>query len=502
MRNVLRAVADHIAVRNGDIGSGDQAYLTMGDLTGNKRNALELAKAVAPALASGGSAPGQPLADLADALRDRILRSPYWQEMFTRLQAIDAPDTVPGSPAWKLLREARERGAAIDHVQNVVQGVNESLVNVRDTLTTAIGDNAAAISSEVELRTTADTAILNSVKEFITSVGQSFAGVEQKITLRTNNENALAEAINTIWARVGANEGLIQSGEQIAVNPVGSVVTKFDQLQAVVRKQADDLGNTIESAAIIREDLKVSNTAIDGLKGKWGVKVDLDGYVAGVSLNAGVDPQGRSESMFIVLSDIFAVGAPGKPTVVPFAIDATTGLVAIDGNLVATGTISAKQLSAYSVQRDKLALKVVGGAQIDDLAVDTLKLANQSVTTMEQFNDVIYGKTPGSNNGSKYFNSSFYMAHPGDAYIITVSQFFSNSPNADWSQVEVTCDGMAVGSGIERKASSVQAPNVIIGKVTLSAGWKTVQVKNQWANIELDNTVVNTTSVVVFRAYK
>lgn len=499
---VVRALADGVAVRNGDIGNGDQAFLTLAGLRDNRPKALEVAKAIAGPLAQQIGSHSE-LSAMADSLRDRILKSPTWLSMFSRLETITAPDSVPGSAAYMLLREAKARGAAIARVESAVQTTNESLATTRETLTAAIGDAAAAISEERTVRTTVNDAFAEQLRLMIAATGESFAGVQEQLTLRTNNDNALAEAINTIWARVGSNEALVQSGTKIAVNGTGSTATKFDQLQATVTGVTGDLAGALQSVAAIRQDLTVTNSNVTGLAGKWSIKIDLNGYVSGVALNSGVTPEGVKESMFIVAADVFAIGAPGKPAVVPFAIDARTGLVSINGSLIATGTVGAAQLMANSVQRGHLALKVVGGAQIDDLAVDTLKLANQSVTTMEQFNDWISGIGGGPNNaGNKYSNFDFYMAHPGDAYVIVTSQFFSQYHKDDYTKVTVTV-GDQTFPYIERWGETAAAPpNVIIGKASLSRGWQTVSVRNEYAELSPVNQVVNTTSIVVFRAYK
>ena len=47
VRAVLRAMADNQAVRAGEVGSGDQAYLTMADIKGDAGLADRLAAALA-----------------------------------------------------------------------------------------------------------------------------------------------------------------------------------------------------------------------------------------------------------------------------------------------------------------------------------------------------------------------------------------------------------------------------------------------------------------------
>ena len=529
-RDALTAVVDNIAVRNGEIGDGEQAFLTTGDLTDGGYKAEKVANAMARALANSADKSGSPMFSLADKLRDRIIASPEWQSLFQRIGLLDAPDTTPGSLAYQMLAEARRRGAAITTVTEAIQKesesrasevklitaalddnaaaiktVSEAVVTVDeaiarriDTLASAVGDNAAAIQDEAETRADEVSAQANRITTLVSETKDSIGGIESKLSTKTNNDNALVEAVNTIWAKVGSVNALVKSGDEIAVNQTGSVITKFDQLQAVV---TDPVTGLVDKSAALRQEFNVTNSRIDGMRGTWSMKLDLNGYVSGMSLNATTNTEGVSRSNVLFNVDTFAVGAPGRPYEVPFAIDARTGLVGIRGDLVVRGSITSYQLAAQSVERDKLALKVIGGAQIDDLAVDTLKLANQSVTTMEQFTDWISGRANENNTGSKYFTSSFYMAHPGDAYLICTSQFWSTSPSADWTTATVDVDGGQVGS-IERWDASVQSPNVIIGKVALGRGWHTVTVFNQWKNLEPMNQWVNTTAVIVFRAYK
>jgi len=64
------------------------------------------------------------------------------------------------------------------------------------------------------------------------------------------------------------------------------------------------------------------------------VKTDVNGHISGYGLyNTG------TTSSFIVVADKFGIAAPGSPDKIPFTVDAQTGLVGIDGNLVVTGSI-------------------------------------------------------------------------------------------------------------------------------------------------------------------
>jgi hypothetical protein len=376
IRQVLTAIADGLAVRNGDVGNGDQAFLTVGDLTSDTSKARAVANALAEPLASGMNQPGTPAFNLANQLIDRILGLPEWQSLFARISLLDGPDGALGSVANLLLNEARKRGASITEVQTKIQNESESRAEDVKTITAALGDNAAAIQEEARARVKDGESTAEKITNLATSTGKSITGINDALTVKTNSDNALASAINTIWGKVGSNTALVQSGTQIVTNNVGGVATKFDQLQATV---TDPVTGLVKTYATLRDDFKVTNDKVNGMSGTWSVKLDLNGYVSGLSLNAVADPSGNQRSNMLFNVDTFAIGAPGHPEAVPFAIDAKTGLVSIKGNLVAEGSITGRQIAAVSVDRSKIALKAIGGAQIDDLAVDTLKIAGNSV---------------------------------------------------------------------------------------------------------------------------
>lgn len=380
-RAAVRAIADQLAVRNGDLGNGDQAFLTLADLSSNPKRAAALASALAAPIAAGVSKPGDPLQTVADQLQDSILGSAAWQEMYARIALIDAPDSQPGSVAWQLVQEAQQRGAAITTVQQSIQSVSQSLATTTTTLTAALNTNAAAIQTESTTRTTQNTAMAQQLSTVIASTAGNTAAMTTEVTARTNNDNALVQAINTMWARVGTNTALVQSGTTITVNNVGSQLTKLDTLQATVTNPVTGL--VAQSAALQQQQTLTANT-VSGMAGKWSVKLDLNGYISGVSLNSGVTTGGVAESSFIVSASTFAIGNPGTPTVVPFALDTKTGLLSLRGSLLATGTVQASALAAKTITA---ASGVIGdaaitNANIQNAAVGTLTVAGNAITFM------------------------------------------------------------------------------------------------------------------------
>ena len=122
--------------------------------------------------------------------------------------------------------------------------------------------------------------------------------------------------------------------------------------------------------------IQTQATSIDGLNAQYTVKVDAGGQVAGFGLASEPSAAGPNTSNFVVLADKFAVGAPGKTAQYPFIIDTATNKVAINGELVVTGSISGNALATNSVDADKLAANSVTA---DKIAVNSLSAINANM---------------------------------------------------------------------------------------------------------------------------
>ena len=83
---------------------------------------------------------------------------------------------------------------------------------------------------------------------------------------------------------------------------------------------------------------------VDALTGKWYVKIDSNGKVAGISLY-----NDSKESDFTVVVDKFKVCKTDGTNVTPvFVVDSETGDVVIDGDLIANGSITGDKINAAS----------------------------------------------------------------------------------------------------------------------------------------------------------
>ncbi len=110
---------------------------------------------------------------------------------------------------------------------------------------------------------------------------------------------------------------------------------------------------------------------IDAVKGQWTVKIDTNGRVAGVGL---INPASGSGSEFIILADKFRVVLPNGdgPALQPFTVGLVEGqpAVGIDGNLVVDESILARHIDAGAITADKFSA--------DMALVNTIRSGNYS----------------------------------------------------------------------------------------------------------------------------
>jgi hypothetical protein len=106
------------------------------------------------------------------------------------------------------------------------------------------------------------------------------------------------------------------------------------------------------------------------------VKLDNNGNIAGFGLYNG------ETSAFVVNVDTFAIiKADGSGDVqYPFVVDTESGLVAIAGNLLVDGSISATKIAADAIEATHIKAQAIEAAGIKIGAVGTDQMADDAIT--------------------------------------------------------------------------------------------------------------------------
>lgn len=203
------------------------------------------------------------------------------------------------------------------------------------------------------------------------------AGLSRQEQISLAHDYALASAINRLWASIGGSAAVIEDGTLASATPSTATATKWDQVVAAV---TDPNTGAVVSAAL-KETFDAYASTLDGrVDAMWTLRLDVNGYVAGI----GLANDGATADL-IINADSFAIAAPGRPAVLPFVVDATTGNLRLSGDLyandgtfsgtlsAATGTFAGALLAATGTFSGTLTADAVE-------AVSTINLANNAVS--------------------------------------------------------------------------------------------------------------------------
>jgi hypothetical protein len=195
------------------------------------------------------------------------------------------------------------------------------------------------------------------------------------------------------WAQIHDNDAIYEFNEDgttvyeygVMGDGAARIELAEDRIDAVV---TDADGNAAQLALMANE---------------FYVKLDGNGNVAGFGLYNG------DTSNFIVNVDKFAIiKADGTGDVqYPFIVDTGSGLVAISGNLLVGGSVSAAKIAADAIEAshigadvietNHIAIGAVGTTEIDTGAITAAELATNAVTGVKILNGAVIAEKIATN---------------------------------------------------------------------------------------------------------
>jgi len=271
---------------------------------------------------------------LAATLRgetDSKISAAITAEQQARADAISAEATARTNLAATLRNETDTKiTAAIQTEQRARADAISAEATARTTLASTLrGEIAASVQSEATTRASADSVFTNLFTLLGAKNTSGTAFVLNDNTVQLSNGVALGTRLSGIDTKLNANAAAIVDEQTARANADGAL----SQSIQVVNSQ---VGNLQASVATLSQ-------SIDGVKARYGVSLDVNGYVTGFVQNN----DGRSGS-FVVLANRFAIVDPngGKPTV-PFEV--SNGNVFVNGQRITPGSISADRLSVTSL---------------------------------------------------------------------------------------------------------------------------------------------------------
>lgn len=420
---VLRSIVDGWHVRNGTSGKGDNAFVTKqevaklsGEVGGLRNSVLNLAESAS----STKLKPGE-ISRIINDLQAQVIESQLFKELGERIDALDlgiiteqnARIAAVQSVADDLAAEAQTRlgfdtaqGAQIATLQTTtatqatqitglttrIGSAESTIVGLQSTtatqataltsLTTRVGaaesgitslqqTTATQASSLTALTTrvgTAESSIstLNtttanqatSLTSLGTRVGTVETGLTNEITARANADNAITTTVNTQFATVNTSIAALQTKQTTTANNVAALTSTVSTLQATTG--SNTLAIQTEATARVNAD--------NDIYGKYGVKIDNNGYVTGFGLISTAN-NSTPFSEFLVRADRFAIASPSGPGISPAA-----------PFIVTTTPDGAGNPPGVYIKSAFIGNATIDSAKIGDAAVNTLKIAGNAVT--------------------------------------------------------------------------------------------------------------------------
>ncbi len=420
-RLVLRSIVDGWHVRNGTSGKGDNAFVTRqevgkisGEVGGLRKTVMNLAEE------SGRIKPGE-ISRIINDLQAQVIESQLFKELGERIETIDlglvaeqnARIASVQSVADGLAAEAATR-LGFDNAQGTQIGELKIITDKQVTqiagLTIRTGENQSTIislqditaeqsvalnnlnlrsaTSELNItnlqKTTAEQESslntltirtgeaesnistlntvtanqLNLLNSLGIRVGSTETGLTNEINSRANADNAITEIVATQFATVNGNIAGLQTKQTTTANNVSALTSTVSTLQA------STAGNTLA----IQTEAEARVNADNDIYGKYGIKIDNNGYVTGFGLIS-TSNNSTPFSEFMVRADRFAIASPSGPGItpaVPFVVTTT-----FDG---------AGNPPGVYIKSAFIGNATIDAAKIGDAAVNTLKIAGNAVT--------------------------------------------------------------------------------------------------------------------------
>lgn len=350
-----------------------------------------------------------------EAIADGVLGdSKLIPELKSRIDLIDAPATVVGSVAQRLLDEVNARGTAITELQDTMNGADAALASSISTVSAKTDSNLAAIQDETTARTTQDAALASQISTLATQVGNNTAAITNEATTRASAISAEAQQRNeqlvsydtTIrsyiqsysYSRATADSTTssifstlrseYQSGDSGTLSSAQSYVQSYAYSKAATDSAISTQVNQVSarlnsiggSGVTVEQKFTAQADTNAGLLGQYTVKVDANGYVSGFGL-ASTSKNGTPTSEFVVNADKFAVISPSYPSAHPFTVGTVNGStrVIMDSALIGDAAITSAKIGNLQVNSAKIADLTVGTNKITGSAVTQAATANSGI---------------------------------------------------------------------------------------------------------------------------
>lgn len=233
------------------------------------------------------------------------------------------------------------------------QDADESFASQLLTIEAALNANTAAISVEQTARVTADEAQAQQVTTLTAEFNGNKAEVEETLTALAQDNLALAQQVAIFSAQVGVNNALIVeettarvTADEAFAQQITTLSTDFngnlanieDSLTAIstaTSANATSIQSLTTTVGSQTASISTLSESVDGVRAKWGVTINNNGAISGISLNSGADQR----SVFKIQADRFQIEPQTAGSAIsPFYVEG--GTTYIENAVIKNGSIT------------------------------------------------------------------------------------------------------------------------------------------------------------------
>lgn len=268
----------------------------------------------------------------------------------------------------------------------------------------------ATLTNNYYTKTATDSAISGATTGLVstTTLNNTLASYATNATLTTNyytktaTDNAISVATQNLVSTTALNNtlGSYVTSSYLTTNYYTKTSTDTAISNATVNLVStttlnNSLGNYTTTAAL--QQNYYTKASGETLEGRYTVKVDLNGYVAGFGLAATANT-GTPTSEFIIRADRFSIAAPGQTAIIPFIVQASATTlngvavpagVYMDAAFIKNGTITSVKIGNGEIDDAKIAN--LNAAKITAGSIDTARLTIDNVT-LDSYYDASVGR--------------------------------------------------------------------------------------------------------------
>lgn len=226
------------------------------------------------------------------------------------------------------------------------------------TVSAKADNNAAVIQEESAARADEDDVLSQRITTLGAEIDGAQAAIQEEQNARADGDGALAEQITTLGAQTSESLAAIQQKMTADTsNGVSVTLAAISQDNALAAQASAERTLTVKYNEEVAERLLLAikqgetqaaleavNQIVNGPNGLVAqsyIKTDVNGHVAGV----GLYNDGNASEFVVVANRFLIANADGSATPI-FEINGTTGLAQLIGSLIASGSLTGRELNA------------------------------------------------------------------------------------------------------------------------------------------------------------